>query len=57
MASMALPTARALVMNRMLEKDKNPRVAAFEHASTFFVKRTEGLADDCEVMTDSGHVC
>ena len=33
------------------------RVAAFEHASTLFVNRIEGLADDCKMMTDAGHVC
>ena len=54
---MTLPTTLALVMNILLEKKKSAIVAAFAHASIFFVKRIEGLADGCEVMTDAGHVC
>ena len=47
----------ALVMNKFLKKKKNAIEVAFEHASRFVVKRIEGLADGCEVMTYAGHVC
>jgi len=42
-------------MNKLLEKKKEyEAVAALERASALFVKRIEGLADDCEVMADAG---
>ena len=42
-------------VHRLLEKKKEyEAVAALERASALFVKRIEGLADDCEVMADAG---
>ncbi|KAG1748267.1 uncharacterized protein EDB91DRAFT_1244975 [Suillus paluster] len=41
----------------MQEKKKEfEAVAALERASALFLKRIEGLADDCEVMADAGQV-
>ncbi|KAF9219561.1 hypothetical protein BS17DRAFT_717025 [Gyrodon lividus] len=48
---------KAAAMNRLLEKKKEyEAVTALERASAMFVKRIEGLADDCEVMADAGKV-
>ena len=42
-------------VHRLIEKKKEyESVAALERASALFVKRLEGLADDCEVMADAG---
>lgn len=42
-------------VHRLLEKKKEyEAVAALERASALFVKRVEGLADDCQVMADAG---
>ncbi|KAF8122043.1 hypothetical protein EV363DRAFT_1456930 [Boletus edulis] len=44
-------------VHRLMEKKKeHEAVAALERASALFVKRIEGLADDCEVMADAGQV-
>ncbi|KAG9309345.1 hypothetical protein JVU11DRAFT_10581 [Chiua virens] len=44
-------------LQRLLEKKKEfEAVAALERASALFVRRIEGLADDCEVMADAGQV-
>ncbi|KAL4073224.1 hypothetical protein V8B97DRAFT_1953163 [Scleroderma yunnanense] len=49
--------ASAAAVNRLLEKKKEyEAVAALERASALFVKRIEGLADDCEIMADAGQV-
>jgi len=40
---------------RLQEKKKEfEAVAALEKASATFVKRIEGLGDDCDVMADAG---
>jgi DASH complex subunit DAD2 len=40
---------------RLQEKKKEfEAVAALEKASAMFVKRIEGLGDDCDVMADAG---
>jgi DASH complex subunit DAD2 len=45
----------AAAMSRLQEKKKEfEAVAALERASALFLKRIEGLADDCEVMADAG---
>ena len=45
------PTAFA----RLQEKKKEfEAVSALEKASAMFVKRVEGLGDDCDVMADAG---
>jgi len=42
---------------RLQEKKKEfEAVAALERASAMFVKRIEGLGDDCDVMADAGAV-
>ena len=42
-------------LHRLLEKKKEyETVAALERASALFVKRIEGLANDCQVMADAG---
>lgn len=42
-------------VHRLLEKKKEyEAVAALERTSALYVKRIEGLADDCEVMADAG---
>ncbi|OJA09899.1 hypothetical protein AZE42_06193 [Rhizopogon vesiculosus] len=47
----------AAAMSRLQEKKKElEAVAALERASALFLKRIEGLADDCEVMADAGQV-
>ncbi|KAJ8595781.1 hypothetical protein M405DRAFT_857021 [Rhizopogon salebrosus TDB-379] len=44
-------------MSRLQEKKKEfEAVSALERASALFLKRIEGLADDCEVMADAGQV-
>ncbi|KAN0090660.1 hypothetical protein V8E55_004226 [Tylopilus felleus] len=44
-------------VHRLLEKKKEyEAVAALERTSALYVKRIEGLADDCEVMADAGQV-
>lgn len=54
-ASLAPQGVSAAAMNKLLEKKKEyEAVAALERASALFVKRIEGLADDCEVMADAG---
>ncbi|KAH7888430.1 hypothetical protein F5I97DRAFT_1803664 [Phlebopus sp. FC_14] len=56
-ASLANQANNPAAMNRLLEKKKEyEAVAALERASALFVKRIEGLADDCEVMADAGQV-
>ncbi|KAG6334079.1 hypothetical protein ID866_5011 [Astraeus odoratus] len=53
--STASQASSAAAMGRLLEKKKEyEAVAALERASALFVKRIEGLADDCEVMADAG---
>ena len=48
-----LPNPAALA--RLQEKKKEfEAVAALERASAMFVKRIEGLGDDCDVMADAG---
>ncbi|KIJ19257.1 hypothetical protein PAXINDRAFT_8611 [Paxillus involutus ATCC 200175] len=55
--SLASQANNAAAMNRLLEKKKEyEAVAALERASATFVKRIEGLGDDCEVMADAGQV-
>jgi hypothetical protein len=45
----------AAAMSRLQEKKKEfEAVSALERASALFLKRIEGLADDCEVMADAG---
>ncbi|KAG0695925.1 hypothetical protein DFH29DRAFT_1005005 [Suillus ampliporus] len=47
----------AAAISRLQEKKKEfEAVAALERASALFLKRIEGLADDCEVMADAGQV-
>ncbi|THH13387.1 hypothetical protein EW146_g6820 [Bondarzewia mesenterica] len=47
----------ATAMARLLEKKKeHEAVSAFERASGMFLKRIEGLADDCDIMADAGMV-
>lgn len=42
-------------LSRLQEKKKEfEAVAALEKASAAFVKRIEGLGDDCDVMADAG---
>jgi len=42
-------------ISRLQEKKKEfEAVAALERASALFLKRIEGLADDCDVMADAG---
>ncbi|TFY65709.1 hypothetical protein EVG20_g5381 [Dentipellis fragilis] len=42
---------------RLIEKKKEfEAVAALERASAMFLKRIEGLADDCDIMADAGVV-
>ncbi|KAI0068849.1 hypothetical protein BV25DRAFT_1791349 [Artomyces pyxidatus] len=49
------PSAAALA--RLLEKKKElEAVSALARASALFLKRIEGLAEDCETMADAGHV-
>ncbi|EIW82568.1 hypothetical protein CONPUDRAFT_100864, partial [Coniophora puteana RWD-64-598 SS2] len=49
--------SNAASMTRLLEKKKEyEAVAALERASALFVKRMEGLGDDCELMADAGLV-
>ncbi|KAF9231907.1 hypothetical protein BU15DRAFT_55634 [Melanogaster broomeanus] len=55
--SLASQANNTAALNRLLEKKKeHEAVAALERASALFVKRIEGLADDCEVMADAGQV-
>ncbi|KAG2054994.1 hypothetical protein BDR06DRAFT_954541 [Suillus hirtellus] len=56
-ASLASQANNATATSRLLEKKKEfEAVAALERASALFLKRIEGLADDCEVMADAGQV-
>ncbi|KAI0260843.1 hypothetical protein BC834DRAFT_831126 [Gloeopeniophorella convolvens] len=49
--------ASAALLTRLAEKKKEfEAVDALQHASALFLKRLEGLADDCEVMADAGVV-
>ena len=51
----ALAAPNPALLHRLVEKKKEfEAVAALERASAFFVRRMEGLADDCEVMADAG---
>lgn len=56
-ASLASQANNAAATSRLQEKKKEfEAVAALERASALFLKRIEGLADDCEVMADAGQV-
>ncbi|KAG1717979.1 uncharacterized protein EDB91DRAFT_1187487 [Suillus paluster] len=56
-ASLASQANNASAISRLQEKKKEfEAVAALERASALFLKRIEGLADDCEVMADAGQV-
>ncbi|KAG1857501.1 hypothetical protein F4604DRAFT_1796122 [Suillus subluteus] len=56
-ASLASQANSAAATSRLQEKKKEfEAVAALERASALFLKRIEGLADDCEVMADAGQV-
>ncbi|KIJ65412.1 hypothetical protein HYDPIDRAFT_174879 [Hydnomerulius pinastri MD-312] len=56
-ASQASQANNAAATNRLLEKKKEyEAVAALERASALFVKRIEGLAEDCDVMADAGQI-
>ncbi|KAG2357229.1 hypothetical protein BDR07DRAFT_1339089 [Suillus spraguei] len=56
-ASLASQATSVVAMSRLHEKKKEfEAVAALERASALFLKRIEGLADDCEVMADAGQV-
>jgi hypothetical protein len=47
--------SQAVVTAKLLEKKKEyDAVAALERASTQYLQRLEGLAEDCEVMADAG---
>lgn len=51
--SQAPPSATLLA--RLTDKKKEiEAVEALQHASALFLRRLEGLADDCEVMADAG---
>lgn len=53
--ALASQASNPVSIHRLLEKKKEyEAVAALERASSLFVKRIEGLADDCEVMADAG---
>lgn len=53
--SQALPSATLLA--RLADKKKEiEAVEALERASALFLRRLEGLADDCEAMADAGIV-
>ena len=52
-SSQAPPSATLLA--RLADKKKEiEAVEALQRASTLFLRRLEGLADDCEVMADAG---
>lgn len=55
-ASSAIPhPPNPAAVARLQEKKKEfEAVAALEKASAMFVKRIEGLGDDCDVMADAG---
>ena len=54
-ASLPSQANNMAAMSRLQEKKKEfEAVAALERASALFLKRIEGLADDCEVMADAG---
>ncbi|KAG1766919.1 hypothetical protein EV702DRAFT_1148471 [Suillus placidus] len=56
-ASLTSQANNAAATSRLQEKKKEfDAVAALERASALFLKRIEGLADDCEVMADAGQV-
>ncbi|EGO25089.1 hypothetical protein SERLADRAFT_386457 [Serpula lacrymans var. lacrymans S7.9] len=56
-ASLASHANNTAAMARLQEKKKEfEAVAALERASALFVKRVEGLGEDCEVMADAGLV-
>ena len=45
----------AAATTRLTEKKKEfEAVSAFDRASAMFLKRIEGLADDCDIMADAG---
>jgi len=49
------PNAAAIA--RLLEKKKEfEAVSALERASAMFLKRIEGLGDDCDIMADAGTI-
>src|SRR5882757_3921609 len=54
-ASLSSHSNNAAALSRLQEKKKEfEAVTALERASSLFLKRIEGLADDCEVMADAG---
>lgn len=53
-ASSTNPPNLASVIRSQEKKKEFEAVAALEKASAAFVKRIEGLGDDCDVMADAG---
>ncbi|KAH7912277.1 hypothetical protein BJ138DRAFT_1112483 [Hygrophoropsis aurantiaca] len=50
-------TTNAASLTRLQEKKKEyEAVTALERATAMFLKRMEGLAEDCEVMADAGQI-
>jgi len=51
------PPPSATLLARLADKKKEAEaVEALQRASALFLRRLEGLADDCEVMADAGIV-
>ncbi|OJA11915.1 hypothetical protein AZE42_06135 [Rhizopogon vesiculosus] len=56
-SSLSSHSNNAAALSRLQEKKKEfEAVTALERASSLFLKRIEGLAEDCEVMADAGQV-